>query len=96
MFLLYSKVTQLYIHILFHVLSHHGLPQAMEYSSPCFTADLIVYLSCIPYFASVNPKVSDQGAKEQLFMGTKLDFDGNHFVNLNTILNPYTSKVKRG
>ena len=36
-FLLYNKVTQLYIYILFHVLFHHGLSQAIEYSSLCYT-----------------------------------------------------------
>ncbi|KAI4564636.1 hypothetical protein MJT46_010434 [Ovis ammon polii x Ovis aries] len=38
----------------------------------------------------------NQWGKERLFLGTKLDFDSNNFVNSNTLFNPYTSKVKRG
>ena len=36
-FLLYSKLTRLYVHILFHILFHCGLSQDTEYSSLCYT-----------------------------------------------------------
>ena len=34
--LLYSKVIQLYIYILFHILFHYGLSQDIKYSSLCY------------------------------------------------------------
>ena len=35
--MLYGKVTQLYIYILFHFLFHYGLSQDIEYSFLCYT-----------------------------------------------------------
>ena len=39
LFLVYSKVTQLYlyIHIIFHILFHYGLLQDIESSFLCYT-----------------------------------------------------------
>ena len=49
MFLLYSKVIQLYIYIyiLFHILFHCGLTQGIEYSSCAVQQDIVVYPSYI-------------------------------------------------
>ena len=37
-FLLYSKVTQLYIHSFSNIILHHVLLQVIEYSSLCYAA----------------------------------------------------------
>ena len=56
----YSKVSQLYIYILFHNLFHHGLSQATKYISlyhtvgPCGLFILHIY-----QFASANPKLAN-------------------------------------
>ena len=43
-FLLYSKVTQLYVYILFNILFHYGLSQEIGYSSLCYTVGLCCLL----------------------------------------------------
>ena len=39
----FSKMIQLYIHILFHILFHYGLLKDIEYSSLCCTVGPVAY-----------------------------------------------------
>ena len=56
-FLLYSKVTQLYIYTLSpsHIIFHHVPSQVIGHSSLCYTADLIVYHSKCNNFHLLSP-----------------------------------------
>ena len=58
-FLLYSKVTQLYIYIysFSHITFYHVPSQMTRHSSLCCTEDLIAYPLQMQYFASINPKL---------------------------------------
>ena len=46
----------IHTYILFYILFHCGLSQDIEYSSRCYTLDLMVYPFYIQSFASTNPK----------------------------------------
>ena len=40
--------------ILFHFLFHYGLSQDIEYSSLCYTKDIIVYAAYIPIYTNLH------------------------------------------
>ena len=46
-----------YIYILFHILSHDGLSQDIEYNSLCYTVGLVVHPFYIYQFASADPQI---------------------------------------
>ena len=46
LFLLYSKMTQVYLHILYHMFFHYGLSQNIECSSLCYMVGPCLSILC--------------------------------------------------
>ena len=61
LFLLYSKMTQVYLHILYHMFFHYGLSQNIECSSLCYMVGPCLSILCTglhllaPSFQSFPP-----------------------------------------
>ena len=58
------------IHILFHILSHYGLSENIEYNSLCYRVGPCCLSNYIYWFASANPKLPILPSCIRLLLGS--------------------------
>ena len=63
--LLYRKVTQLCIYIIFHIIFHYGLSHDIEYSSLCYSRTLL-FIHSVYCYTSLHQQIPNSQSNSLL------------------------------